>query len=242
MDNYVAPQLAILCWEYGHVPKGLLQLESLIGNSTNLGTYPFNVRICRIKGANIHSVLENPKESVLEEMIRSSRELVKEGIKVITTSCGFNAIFQKELSNAVDVPVYTSSLLQVPFIYNVLPKDKIIGVITAKKSALKSEHLASVGINNSMKIKIFGMESSNEWNKFLVKPEEVIDLKRISKDVIDVAVNATQEFPNIAAFVLECTDLPPFSQQIREATGLPVYDFQTMLSNIARSIGLVSWY
>jgi hypothetical protein len=32
----------------------------------------------------------------------------------------------------------------------------------------------------------------------------------------------------IRAFVLECTDLPPFSKAIRQYTRLPVFDFITL--------------
>jgi hypothetical protein len=34
------------------------------------------------------------------------------------------------------------------------------------------------------------------------------------------------------AFVLECTDLPPFAAEIRASTGLPVFDFMTMVNYI----------
>ena len=82
-------RIAVLCWEAGHVPRGLVQLESLIGNSTNPDSYPFPVRFCRIKGANIRTVLENPDKKVLKNMIEESKKLISEGIAAITTSCGF---------------------------------------------------------------------------------------------------------------------------------------------------------
>ncbi len=34
-------KIAVLHWESGHVPLGLLQLEKLAGNSTNPRSYPF---------------------------------------------------------------------------------------------------------------------------------------------------------------------------------------------------------
>ena len=38
-------KIAILRWESGHVPQGLMQLEQLPGNSTNLASYPFPVKL-----------------------------------------------------------------------------------------------------------------------------------------------------------------------------------------------------
>lgn len=240
MTNH-KPQIAILCWEAGQVPRGLVQLEGLPGNSTNLDSYPFPVKLCRIKGANIETVLENPSPLVLARMIEAARTLVAEGVKAITTSCGFNAVFQKELASALDIPVFTSSLLQVPYLRNVLPENKSIAVITAKKTALKKEHFDAVGITNDAKIAVFGMESSPEWNKIFTDPDRDIDLDIVSNEVVATATNAVREFPDIGAFVLECTDLPPFAQAIREATGRPVLDFATMMQSIAGSIGVVKF-
>ena len=108
-------KIAILRWESGHVPQGLMQLEQLPGNSTNLASYPFPVKLVEVKGANTDTVILHPSQKLLEDMIQLAKELEKEGVRAITTSCGFNAIFQEALANAVDIPVFTSSLLQVPF-------------------------------------------------------------------------------------------------------------------------------
>jgi hypothetical protein len=142
----------------------------------------------------------------------------------------------------VPVPVFTSSLLQIPFVENFLPEGSVIGVITAKKSALKKEHLISVGILQDTPIEVFGMEASREWNRIFTDPDGDIDLGVVTKEVVQTAVKALESFPSIGAFVLECTDLPPFSQAIRVATGKPVYDFQTMMGIVARSVGILAAY
>src|SRR5665647_163291 len=111
------PKIAILRWEAGHVPEGLMQLETMTGNSTNLKSYPFPVKLVHVEGANVETVITHPSKEVLSRMIDIANKLVKEdGIKAISTSCGFNAIFQKELAEALDVPVFTSALLMVPFV------------------------------------------------------------------------------------------------------------------------------
>lgn len=232
------PQIAIFCWEAGRVPRGLVQLEALIGNGTNLDSYRFPVELCRIEGANIGTVLENPSPAVLSRMIGKARELAGGGIKAVTTSCGFNAVFQKELAEALDIPVFTSSLLQVPYLRNVLPENKSIAVVTAKEAALKKEHFDAVGIAENMKVVVLGMENSPEWNKIFTDPDRDIDLEIVAREVVSTAAEAVRERPDIGAFVLECTDLPPFAQAIREATGRPVLDFITMMESIAGSIGV----
>jgi len=40
----------------------------------------------------------------------------------------------------------------------------------------------------------------------------------------------------MGAFVLECTDLPPFSDAVRKATGYPVFDFVTLTNFVYQGI------
>lgn len=232
-------KIGILCWEEGHVPRGLVQMETLPGNSTNPKSYSFPVCFNRIKGANIRTVLEDPSQDVLKNMIIESKKMISGGIEAITTSCGFNAIFQKELASALDVPVFTSSLLQVPLVNKMLGPDRSIAIITAKKSALKAEHLRAVGISDDIKLNILGMENSPEWNKIFTAPDDDVDLDVIADEVIGTAREAASQDESIGAFVLECTDLPPFSEAIKEELRLPVFDFVTLIEFVARSIGVI---
>lgn len=226
------PKIGILCWEAGQVPRGLAQLETLVGNSTNPDSYAYPVRFNHVKGANIHTILEKPDRVVLGAMIAAAREMVAEGIQAITTSCGFNAIFQNELANAVDVPVFSSSLLQVPLVQKILGHDGEICIITAKRAALKPEHLAAVGIEQTDKIQIFGLEKCEQWGRIFSAPDEDLDVETVRTEVVGVALVAVKDHPAIRAFVLECTDLPPFAEEIRSRTGLPVFDFITMVNYI----------
>ena len=110
------PKICILRWEGGKVPEALLNLEMLPGNSTNPASYPFEIKMVQVPGACMETVMYNPSQKLLNDMIDMANKLVKEeGIKAFTTSCGFNAIFQKGLADAVEVPVFTSSLLPVSY-------------------------------------------------------------------------------------------------------------------------------
>lgn len=228
------PKIAILRWEEGHVPEGLLQLETMPGNSTNLKSYPFPVRLVHVKGANIETVITHPSQELLANMIKISKKLVNEdGIKAISTSCGFNAIFQKELAEALDVPVFTSALLQVPFVYNLIGKDKIVGVITANKLALTKEHFHACGITDDINVEVMGLENAKEWSKIFEKPDEKFDIDVVTAEIIGVAKKGVAKHPEIGAIVLECTDLPPYAAKIREAVNLPVFDFNSMMVQVA---------
>ncbi len=229
-------KIGVLCWEFGQVPRGLVQLESLVGNSTNPHSYAYPVHFHRVKGANTQTILVNPSQDVLRTMIEDARKLVDEGITAITTSCGFNAIFQQQLAAAVDVPVLSSSLMQVPLLQQALGPSAEICVITANASALRPEHFSAVGIQNTSAIHIVGLERSPEWNRIFSEPEADVNLDTIEREVVNAASSALRAHSRIRAFVLECTDLPPYSPLIRIATGLPVMDFITMIDQLHASL------
>ena len=228
------PFLGVLCWEKGGNPKGLQQLEALPGNSVNPDTYPFPVIFKRVKGANYDSVLHNPTNDLLDAMVIEGMAMVKQGVRAIITSCGFNAIFQKKLSKAMPVPVFTSTLMQIPFILSSLGSKKL-AVITASKKALKPEHFRAVGLKDLSRIQIYGMDEQPEWGKIHLTPDHPLSLEIISDEVVSLAEIAQKQTPKLGAVLLECTDLPPFANAIRKKIGLPVFDLPTMITLIRAS-------
>ena len=64
----------------------------------------------------------------------------------------------------------------------------------------------------------------------------------MGREVEGVAVTAVEQNPHIGAIVLECTDLPPYAARIRQATGLPVFDFSSMMGLMATALGQHSLY
>jgi len=237
------PKIAILRWEAGHVPQGLMQLETMPGNSTNTASYPFPVRLVQVPGANVETVITHPSQKLLVDMIAIAKDLVeKEGIEAISTSCGFNAIFQKALAEAVDVPVFTSALLQVPFVQALVGQSRAVGVITANKAALTKEHFHACGITGDMNVVVLGLENAREWSKIFDHPDERFDMDAVSKEILGVAREGLTQHPEIGAIVLECTDLPPYAAAIRESLHLPVFDFNSMMGHMAIALGEIHLY
>lgn len=240
MEN--STKISILKWEEGLVPMGLMQLESLVGNSTNPDSYTFPVKFVPVPGACTETIIIHPSQEVLERMIEIGKELEKEGIKAISTSCGFNAIFQQALANALSIPVFSSALLQIPFVQNIIGRENGVVVLTANKSSLTSEHMHACGITDDMNVYVYGLEDAKQWGKIFEKPDEAFDMSIVEQEIIGTALKAVAEHKDTKAIVLECTDLPPFAQKIREATDLPVFDFNSMANYVSIGIGNTSLY
>ena len=67
------------------------------------------------------------------------------------------------------------------------------------------------------------------------EPDAEIDLDVIEPEVWGMVLGTLQKHPGIRAFVLECTDLPPYSEAICRS-GLPVLDFITMVNFLHSAI------
>lgn len=237
-----SPKIAILRWETGHVPQGLLQLETMPGNSTNPSSYPFPVRLVEVKGACVKTVITHPSQKLLQDMIALCRQLKDEGICAVTTSCGFNAIFQKELADKAGIPVFTSALLQVPFAQAMVGRSRSVGVITANRASLTRAHMEACNITADMNVFVMGLEDAPQWRKIFDQPDTPFDMDAVSQEILGVARRAAAEHPELGAIVLECTDLPPYADRIRQELHLPVFDINSLIGYVAISLSELSLY
>lgn len=237
---HATPLIGILGWEAGRLDT-LSQLEQMPGNIAHPATFPFPVRFKRVPGAGYQTVVVQPNARVLAAMIEAARELAETGIRAITTSCGFNAIFQQELADAVDIPVFASSLIQVPLVHRMLKTGRKIAIITADQAHLTRRHLEQAGITAAMPLAIRGIEATAEFAKIRADPNAALDVGRFQKDVVGVAAALVAAEPEVGAIVLECTDLPPCAAAIRRTLGLPVFDIVTLTCMIHETIAGDRW-
>lgn len=226
---------------YG-IKTGILCLESyyskLPGHIKNASTFEFPVRYKIVKGATPERIVELADMSLLEPFIEAARELEKEGIEAITTSCGFLCLFQKEIAEAVNIPVFTSSLIQVPMLSKMLGKHRKIGIITASKSLLTSKHFTAAGIDPSS-VRVVGMDGKEEFNKVIIKRKTtVLNVDKLRDEVLAIVKELIEGPDDLGAIVLECTDLSPFIDDIRAITRLPIFDIVTLTKMVYNSLPL----
>jgi len=213
---------------------GILILDAaypcIPGNVGNASTFPFPVRYKVVKEASIERLIKKRDKTLVQPFIDAAIELQQEGVKAITGACGFMALFQREVSDAVDVPVFLSSLLQIPFIYQI--KKQKIGIITADSKSLTPEHFISVGVNKEIPLLIGGMEDQKEFREAILEEKGALDSDLIEREVVDVAKKLITKNPDIGTLVLECSDLPPYAHAIQKEVNLPIFDFTTMIQYV----------
>src|SRR5205085_9890957 len=102
------------------------------------------VRYCTVEGASPRRVVDGDR-ALLAPFIAAAEALAGDGVDAITTSCGFLALFQREMAAAVALPMWTSSLLLVPEIEAGLVGGQRVGIVSADAASLTAEHLRAVG-------------------------------------------------------------------------------------------------
>ncbi len=220
-------------------PIGIICLESffpkLIGHVRNPRTYDFPTITHVVQGVDIPKLLFNPSPDLLAPFVEAAKLLEKEGVHAITGSCGFLAMFQKEISAAVQIPVFMSSLLQIPIIRAMHGSSAKIGVLTASAKALKPEHFNSWGgdINDVI---IKGMDGNEEFESTILSYQRFdFKIEQLEKEIVGTALNFISE-AKLDALLLECTDLPPFARQIQEQSSVPVYDINSLVRMVESAV------
>ena len=198
------------------------------GNVVNATTYNFPVRYKALRGATIPRILRADPE-LLDLIIEAGHELEQEGARAMVGACGYFANYQREVAAALDIPVFLSSLLQVPMIVRALKPGQQVGVLFADASAVNQNMLESCGVTADLPVVYMGMEDQPEFRNILDCTGE-FNYAELERELVNRAQQLVTEHPDVGAILLECSDMPPFAWAIQCAVKLPVFDFISMLN------------
>ncbi|GBE42549.1 hypothetical protein BMS3Bbin10_00611 [bacterium BMS3Bbin10] len=224
---------------YG-IAIGVLCLESyfakLPGHIKNATSFDFPVSYKVVGGATVERLLRRPDPELRARFIEAARELERDGVAAITGSCGFLALFQKELADAVDIPVFASSLIQVPMVHRMLKDGQTVGVMTASSKSLTPAHFEAVGAAG-VPVSVIGMDDAREFTEVIVEGRrEPLDFTKLEQEFVTAAKSLLQQDRQIGAIVLECTDMCSFAASIQSEVGLPVFDLTTLTRMVAAAV------
>ncbi len=216
-------------------PIGILLLDARFprppGDIAYAETFDFPVLYRVVERATPARVVDDRADGLVDAFCEAARDLEAAGARAISTSCGFLALHQRALAGAVRVPVFTSSLLQIPAVLASLAPDRKVGVLTISGRSLAAEHFQAVGVASMGRIVVAGLESAEALYRPIIENRGPLDVTAAERQVVTAARDLVSAHPEVGALVLECTNLPPYSAAIQRATGLPVWD----------AIGLVRW-
>lgn len=214
---------------FSGVPIGVLVLKAkyplIPGNVANARSYKFPVTF---------KVVDLPtgwwfelNEEKYQTFLSAAKELENTGVKAIICGCGLFVTWQERASKDLNIPIFTSPLMLVPMISKMIGINRKVGILTAAGERLYEKNfLPASGIGEDIPIAVGAIDSCSEFLEVIrYQKKPVMDVKVFEDQVIGVADTMLANNPDIGAFLLECSDIPPFSKAIAEKTGKPVFDF-----------------
>jgi hypothetical protein len=204
---------------------GILMLDTRFprprGDIGNPSTFDMPVRYAVVRDASPRRIVRERDATLLMPFIEAGRGLVRDGVDAITTSCGFLVLWQRELQTAFDVPVWTSNLL-------LLPELKHAGVVTVDATALGAEHLRAAGADADTPVE--GIAAGCAFQRCLLEDQPELDADDALLQVVGAAQRLLVRHPELTDVVLECTNMPPYADAVRLATGRRVHDITTLVA------------
>lgn len=208
------------------------------GNVANASTFKFPV-LYEIVEFEIEDLFRGD-EKIKLQVVEAAKKLESQGVRAIVGACGFFGHFQKDVRDAVSVPVYLSSLCQIPIISTGLKPEKKIAVIAADGKSITNQLLEKVDADDS-RLEVFNV---GDWKSFapIRYGKTELDNGALSRELEKLAKDIAKNHKEIGAILLECSDLPPYAYNIQRASGLPVYDFITLINWVEHSVEQRPYY
>ncbi len=211
---------------------GILMLDSrfprIPGDMGNALSWPFPVHYRVVRGATPARVVAPDDPDLLAPFLEAARDLVADGVSGITTTCGFLTLYQRALSEALPVPVVTSSLMQVEMVNRTLPGGRRAGVLTIAASALTNAHLDAAHVPPGTPIGT--TEGGATFTQAILSGGTTLDVEGARRDVVEGALALQAVNADLGAIVLECTNMVPYAPDVAAATGLPTYSIHTLIN------------
>ena len=207
------------------------------GDVRNASGFPYPIQYEIVEGIDIKQLVWNKdKSACLKPILKAAKKLEKMGCRAIAAECGYFAYFQPEVADAVDIPVFMSSLLQVPLIQQIIGPKKDVGIVCYQKQFLTDTHLEKVGISPDSNYIIAGasddygcteLDKLWNWEVRSEKPEAVYKIQK--QQMVDACVDFCKKHSSIDAIMLECTGMQPFARAIQQQVDMPVFSWGTIL-------------
>ena len=215
---------------------GIIKLDSdfarFPGDPGNPATFDVPVLYETLSGATAERVT-GPGDDFLKPVVAAGLALAARGADAVLTTCGFLVAYQGALAAALPVPVATSTLLQIPHARALIGPDREVGVLTFNESTLGPKHLAAAGAPAGTPVA--GLKEDGCFRRDILggKPASYEERR---EDALEALDRLMMIGPRIGAVVVECTNIAPYSADLRERSGLPVFDIVTLARWLAAAV------
>ena len=236
--NYIKARKDHRCYGMG---LGIIILDDVYpgfpGDVRNASAFSFPIQYEIAEGVDIQGLVRSEDKSpYLKPVQKAAKKLEKMGCRAIAAECGYFAYFQQDIAGSVDIPVFMSSLLQVPLAQQLIGPEKVVGILAAERKYLTDAHLEAVGIQLGSNYLVGGAEDDGRCPEFEhlwhadKRPDPVgAYYDKAEEEFVAVAIDFYKSHPNMGAMMLECTGMQPFARSLQRQIDIPIFSWGTLL-------------
>ena len=219
---------------------GIMQLTCRViffpGNVSNATTFKFPVKYLPIEGTDQGNIHAGDK-SLVPLLVDAAKKLEVDGCRAVFANCGYYGHFQKEVAEQVDIPVYLSACVQVPWILTGLKSNQKIAVLCGDAPNLTWDLFEACGCTREQyeRCVVGGLENGEAF-KNILEDTGAMNFAAIGRELDAKVGEMLKENPEIGAILLECTDIPPYSYFLQAKYHLPVFDAITLINYIHSTV------
>lgn len=221
---------------------GVLMLDCNIpfvpGDVGNATSFAFPVQYRLVPGASGDAVVGRQDPALIPSFVEEARALVAQGVRAVTGDCAYMGAYQASVAAAVDVPVFLSSLLQVPMLLAMLGGRRKLAVLVANGATVNERLLRPVGITSDLERRLVfrGLEDKPYFRAAMLDETGEKDVQHMQEELVETAATVLRSDASVGAFLLECSDMPPHAHAIQRATGLPVFDWIGFINYVHHAV------
>lgn len=210
----------------------LLQNTHLSGSGSmaNAGSYEGRALFETLPGVMGRKLIDQP-DVVKQSVTDTARVMAGRGAEILTMNCGFGVLFQQAIAEAAEIPVVSSNLVLLPTLA-IIHAGKV-GILTYDKAALSAAHLRCAGWHMEMPPACADVQQFAEWRMLEEEGKVELDIDTMGRQLVETGRDLVRAH-GLAALLLECSGMFPFTSKLRYELGCHVYGVFDALNLVAR--------
>lgn len=215
----------------GELPRlGVLHVDSqfplLQGHILNSRSIEHPVRYECVAGITPGQVVSQAPE-VEQPLLKAAQRLEQSGVFAIVGACGSFGLYQQALSKSVAIPVFSSVIAALPLLLTTLPEHAEVAVVLSSEQAWSPRLLQQLHIPDSNRIVCMQVSDCPAFGPILENKRE-LNSEALEQQLCEKLDALLQERPQIAALLLQCSELAVYSETLKKHYRLPVIDITSV--------------
>ena len=221
--TYYGPKIGILMMR--------TRFPRIPGDPGNAATFPFPVSYRVVPDLfPAGRIPADADEILLQEFRQAALDLEADGCRAITTVCSFLAGFQRELAEAVRIPVFTSTLSLVPWASTLIGKGRPIGIFSDNAAMMNDDLFGRLGWSSAeYPVTVSALSQDSEFHRVIIEDRPEGDVDLIRQEILTMTRKHMEEHPDTGAILLECANYAAFQKEIAAQAKVPVFSINQLI-------------